>query len=112
VGQVGSGYRALPSSAPSTQHYDYFRDYDPSIGRYLQSDPIGLAGGINTFGYVGAMPNTSVSSPAQQHAQAAQFLLPGHVGEQEDRAREPRAFRHPVDHDHPRGDEAAAGQAP
>ena len=36
-------------------YYNFFRDYDPSIGRYVQSDPIGLLGGIN--GYVYALSN-------------------------------------------------------
>jgi RHS repeat-associated protein len=37
-------------------HYNVFRDYDPSIGRYIEFDPIGLRGGINGFIYVGGNP--------------------------------------------------------
>ncbi|WP_434058078.1 RHS repeat domain-containing protein [Acinetobacter thutiue] len=36
--------------------HNYFRDYDPVTGRYVESDPIGLDGGLNTYGYVGGSP--------------------------------------------------------
>lgn len=36
--------------------YNYFRDYDPALGRYVESDPVGLEGGVNTYGYVEADP--------------------------------------------------------
>jgi RHS repeat-associated protein len=37
-------------------YYNYFRDYEPGTGRYVESDPIGLQGGISTYGYVDSTP--------------------------------------------------------
>ena len=37
-------------------HYNMFRDYDPSLGIYKQSDLIGLRGGLNTYAYAASMP--------------------------------------------------------
>lgn len=37
-------------------HFNYFRDYEPQTGRYVQSDPIGLEGGLSTYLYTYASP--------------------------------------------------------
>jgi RHS repeat-associated protein len=38
------------------KHYNYFRDYDPTLGRYIESDPLGIDAGLNTYSYVQASP--------------------------------------------------------
>jgi RHS repeat-associated protein len=42
------------------QHYNYFRDYEAGTGRYVQSDPIGLNGGVSTYGYAVSSPLTVI----------------------------------------------------
>jgi RHS repeat-associated protein len=37
-------------------HQNYFRDYDPAIGAYAESDPIGMRGGLNPYTYVDSGP--------------------------------------------------------
>jgi RHS repeat-associated protein len=47
------GQRADSSSG---LNYNYYRDYEPGTGRYIQSDPLGIAAGASTYGYVSGAP--------------------------------------------------------
>ena len=53
----------LPLGLPGQYHdvetgnwHNHFRTYNPRTGRYLESDPIGLAGGLNTYSYASNNP--------------------------------------------------------
>ena len=54
----------------SDLYYNRYRDYDPVTGRYIQADPIGLAGGSNPYAYVLNNP-VNMIDPDGLFAQAA-----------------------------------------
>lgn len=54
-------------------HYNYYRDYDPQVGRYVQSDPIGQKGGVNTYSY-------ALSNPVSQIDPTGLVTWSGSVG--------------------------------
>ncbi|MBK6982959.1 MAG: hypothetical protein IPH30_16615 [Betaproteobacteria bacterium] len=72
----------LTSGIHGSTHYNYFRDYEPSIGRYVQSDPIGLRAGLNTYAYVDSNPLIFDDPLGLQRGGRGGPPIPGDLGRQ------------------------------
>ncbi len=59
--------------------YNWNRYYNPAIGRYISSDPIGLVGGLNTFGYVEQNPVMRIDPTGRNALDLACFAGPNPV---------------------------------
>jgi RHS repeat-associated protein len=76
TGNLGSRYGFTGRERDDATALMYYRArwYDPKIGRFISEDPIGLAGGINQFSYVGNNP-VNATDPFGLYEKDVHFLL-------------------------------------
>jgi RHS repeat-associated protein len=59
--------------AQSGVHYNYFRDYEPGTGRYVESDTLGLVDGPSTYSYTRSAPLTYVDPTGEASTKGKGF---------------------------------------
>ena len=64
--------------AETTHHYNINRDYNPVTGRYIQSDPVGFKGGVNTYAYAEGNPVMKKDEMGLWASNKAAYLLGGY----------------------------------
>jgi RHS repeat-associated protein len=66
-------YPGQAYDAETGLHHNYFRDYEPGAGRFVESDPLGLKSGSSTYSYVSSLPLTYLDPDGREQLCGAKF---------------------------------------